>query len=237
MNRHTTTAALALVLAGLVTPAIAEAQIPPAGSAARRASRAVEREVNDKRVIRRLYELHYLNIWRGSGILYVAGERVAQVPNFQHPVGSTAIEFEVNANRNLSAYIRDIRVDYGVDDPYETFLADGAYTTRSIFFDFNSDDLRPESTPELERIRAMLDANSSLTKVVITGHTDSIGEDAYNMELSGRRAEAVKRHLVENGIDAGRIDTAGAGESDPVAGNDTDEGRQENRRVVISVPS
>jgi len=172
----------------------------------------------------------------GYGILYVGGVRVAQVPNLKHAVGSTAIEFEVNANQNLTAYLRDIRVDYGVDDPYETFIAEKEYTTRSIFFDFDSGTLRPESTPELERIRMMLDTHPDVEKVVIEGHTDAVGSDDYNLELSAARAGAVKDYLVDHGIDAGRIDTVGKGEAEPVADNDTDEGRQANRRVKVVIP-
>jgi outer membrane protein OmpA-like peptidoglycan-associated protein len=167
----------------------------------------------------------------GYAILYVAGERVAQVPNFSHPVGSTALEFQVTATQANNAYIRDIRIDYGVEDPHETLEAEGTYTTRSIFFDFGSARLRPESTPELERIRRMLAQYGE--PVVIEGHTDAIGSDEDNLDLSQRRADAVRDYLVEHGADAGLISTEGKGESEPVADNDTDDGRQANRRVVL----
>jgi outer membrane protein OmpA-like peptidoglycan-associated protein len=167
----------------------------------------------------------------GYGILYVAGERVAQVPNFRHPVGSTVLEFKVNANQNSSAYIRDIRVDYGVDNPYERFAAEGVYTTRSIFFDFNSSEIRPESTPELERLRTML--GEYREAVVVEGHTDAVGSDAYNQQLSQGRAEAVKAYLVGKGSNAALIQAVGKGETEPIADNETDDGRQANRRVVV----
>ena len=73
------------------------------------------------------------------------------------------------------------------------------------------------------------------TKVVIEGHTDSIGGDAYNKKLSERRAEAVKRYLVRQGIDAGRIRTVGHGKTKPVADNGTEEGRAKNRRAEVVV--
>jgi len=167
----------------------------------------------------------------GYAILYVGGTRVAQVPNFKHAVGSTAIEFEVHARTDIPIYIRDIRVDYGVEDPVSVLEAEGVYTTRSIFFDTNSATLRPESTPELERVRALLEAHGK--PAIIEGHTDSVGSDEYNLELSGRRAEAVKAYLVGHGIDAALIQSVGKGEADPIADNGTDEGRQANRRVVI----
>ncbi len=170
----------------------------------------------------------------GYAILYVGGERIAQVPNFKHQVGSTAIEFEVHGRTDIPMYMRDIRVDYGVEDPVTVFASEGEYTTRSIYFDFNSADLRPESTPELERIRAMVAEYGK--PLVIEGHTDATGSDSYNMELSQRRAGAVKAYLVEHGIDASLIEAVGKGESEPIADNATDDGRQANRRVRIVVP-
>ena len=172
----------------------------------------------------------------GYAILYAGYERIAQVPNFKHPVGSTAIEFSVIANQNLRAYIHDIRVDYGVEDPYETLIEERAYTTRSIFFDFNSPVLRPESTPELERIHTMLATHRQIEKVLIAGHTDGIGNDDYNLELSKRRAESMKGYLVDKGIDGSRIETVGKGESEPVADNETEAARQMNRRVTLTLP-
>ena len=170
----------------------------------------------------------------GYAILYVAGERVAQVPNFRHLVGSTAIEFSIQGAATAPFHIRDIRVDYGVEDPVSVFEAEGEYTTRSIYFDVNSAELRPESTPELERIRALVTDYGQ--PLVIEGHTDSTGSDDHNMELSQRRAEAVKAYLAEKGIDAGLIEAVGKGETEPIADNATDDGRQANRRVRIVVP-
>ena len=169
----------------------------------------------------------------GYAILYVAGERIAQVPNFKHTVGSPAIEFEVHGRTDIPMYIRDIRVDYGVEDPVSVLEAAGEYVTRSIYFDFDSAELRPESTPELERLRAMIAEYGR--PLVIEGHTDSTGADDYNMELSQRRAEAVKAYLVERGIDAALIEAVGKGESEPIADNAADDGRQANRRVRVAV--
>ena len=169
----------------------------------------------------------------GYAILYVAGERVSQVPNFKHLVGSSVVEFEVHGRSDLPVYIRDIRVDYGVEDPVSVLEAEGEYTTRSIYFDFNRADLRPESTPELERLRTLIAEYGR--PIVIEGHTDSTGPDDYNMELSTRRAEAVKAYLVSKGIDAGLIQATGKGESEPIADNETDDGRQANRRVRVVV--
>jgi OmpA-OmpF porin, OOP family len=71
--------------------------------------------------------------------------------------------------------------------------------------------------------------------VIAEGHTDAVGTDAYNQRLSERRAAAVKDYLVKGGISASRIETAGFGESRPVASNETAEGRAQNRRVELKI--
>jgi OOP family OmpA-OmpF porin len=72
-------------------------------------------------------------------------------------------------------------------------------------------------------------------RVTIEGHTDAVGSDAYNQQLSERRAAAVKRYLVTKGIAADRLETVGRGESEPVSSNETDEGRAMNRRAELKV--
>ena len=101
-------------------------------------------------------------------------------------------------------------------------------------FDFNKAEVRPEGRTVLDGVVKTLKDNPD-TKVVIEGHTDSVGGDAYNKKLSERRAEAVKRYLVRQGIDAGRIRTVGYGKTKPVADNGTEEGRAKNRRAEVVV--
>ena len=120
----------------------------------------------------------------------------------------------------------------GIETFYDTLTETGAFTTRGLYFDTDSDVLRPESTPTLEDIRSTLTNNTDLA-VVIEGHTDDQGEDDYNLELSERRARAVVAYLTENGVDSGQVEAAGKGEAEPVADNGTSEGRAENRRVVV----
>jgi len=107
--------------------------------------------------------------------------------------------------------------------------------TLLIEFDFDKDFVRPRYHDEIKRVAdAMKEYPGAYTK--LTGYTDSIGTEVYNMDLSMRRAESVKRYLVEKfGIDARKISTAGYGESRPVASNATAEGRQKNRRVVVDL--
>ena len=99
-------------------------------------------------------------------------------------------------------------------------------------FDFDKSVLRPDGRKSLDDAVAKL-RGVDLEMVIATGHTDSVGTDAYNQRLSERRAAAVKEYLVSKGIAASKITTIGKGESQPVATNKTAEGRQKNRRVDI----
>ena len=102
-----------------------------------------------------------------------------------------------------------------------------------IYFDFNSDRIRKESEPILQEIADVLGRNADWT-LSIDGHTDNVGGDAYNLDLSRRRSESVRRALVERyGIEATRLTTAGHGAFAPKDTNDTPEGRSRNRRVEL----
>jgi OOP family OmpA-OmpF porin len=102
-----------------------------------------------------------------------------------------------------------------------------------IYFDFGSDRIRPESAGVIAEIAALLKKNQGWA-LSIEGHTDNIGADAYNLDLSTRRAAAVKSVLVEqHAIEAGRLTTAGHGASQPKESNDTLAGRARNRRVEL----
>ncbi len=103
-----------------------------------------------------------------------------------------------------------------------------------INFDFDKADIKPEFKDELDKAAAFIEENKKIPYVLVAGHTDSMGTDAYNQDLSKRRAEAVRQYLIEkHGVDAARIRATGYGESQPVADNETEEGRYENRRVDI----
>jgi len=103
-----------------------------------------------------------------------------------------------------------------------------------IFFEFNSTKLRPEARELLDKVGAALASNELDTfRFSVEGHTDSIGSDGVNEQLSRDRAGAVKEYLMAQGVPAERLTTVGHGESDPVAPNSTDDGRQRNRRVEL----
>ena len=103
-----------------------------------------------------------------------------------------------------------------------------------ILFPFNSFDMLPDGRENLRRLAQSLQRYPG-TEVLIVGHTDNVGSDAYNLTLSQRRAESAKSYLVSMGIPADRIRTAGRGESEPIAPNETPAGAQRNRRVEIAI--
>ncbi|MBW6521182.1 MAG: OmpA family protein [Desulfoarculaceae bacterium] len=103
-----------------------------------------------------------------------------------------------------------------------------------VSFDTNSSVVRPGIYSELDRIASSL-RQYPQTVVRIEGHTDSDGAEAYNMDLSRRRAEAVGNLLMQRGVDASRMEVVAFGESSPIATNATEAGRQMNRRVVIVI--
>lgn len=101
-------------------------------------------------------------------------------------------------------------------------------------FDFDKSVLKPEAKASLDSLLGKI-KNLKLEVVIAVGHTDAIGTVAYNQKLSIRRANAVKKYLVSNGIEQNRIYVEGKGKSQPVADNKTKEGRAKNRRVEIEV--
>ncbi len=102
---------------------------------------------------------------------------------------------------------------------------------KNVFFATDSDQLKPESFPELNRMAALIRELS--LEATLDGHTDSMGAADYNLDLSRRRAKAVRDYLVSKGIDAGLVKSEGFGLTRPVAKNDTEAGRALNRRVEI----
>jgi outer membrane protein OmpA-like peptidoglycan-associated protein len=103
-----------------------------------------------------------------------------------------------------------------------------------ILFDVNKADLRPAAQTNLQNLATILNKYPD-TNVLVEGHTDSTGSDEWNLELSKMRAESVSHYLTQLAVDSGRFSIMGYGEAQPVASNDTAEGRQENRRVELAI--
>ena len=102
------------------------------------------------------------------------------------------------------------------------------------FFDFDKAVLKAEGKAKLDDLVGKVKA-INLEVIIAVGHTDAVGDDAYNQKLSVKRAEAVKAYLVTKGIEKNRVYTEGKGEKQPVADNKTKEGQAKNRRVEIEV--
>jgi len=103
-----------------------------------------------------------------------------------------------------------------------------------LMFDFDSDQLRPEARKNLDNLAANLSSFGD-SKLVLVGHTDAVGDASYNQSLSERRAMAVTSYLAAHGVPSTRMVSAGRGETEPIASNDTEPGRQQNRRVEVAV--
>ncbi|MEM1055325.1 MAG: OmpA family protein [Bacteroidota bacterium] len=160
--------------------------------------------------------------------MYVNEERVSNAPGFDFPRASKLHVF-MNVYR-YSMYLDDIRIaEGGPNNVPDAFGEDNLIETTAIRFDFGSDRLRPESTGILNEMADLL--GSTTGPVQIEGHTDSDGSDAFNQDLSERRARAVRQYLVRRGVESSRLTAVGFGESHPVADNGTMEGRAQNRRV------
>ena len=105
----------------------------------------------------------------------------------------------------------------------------------TVLFDFDSSALRDEARAELNRAADILAPRDDIILIEVAGHTDSIGTEEYNQDLSVRRAQAVADYLVQNGVSRDRLRVVGFGETRPKAPNDTPANRQLNRRVVLSI--
>lgn len=127
--------------------------------------------------------------------------------------------------------VTSMKITTASPDTRSKLITEGKLVTYGITFDVNKADIRPESNGTLKSIADVLKENPGVS-VKITGHTDSDGDDAMNLDLSKRRAESVKKELsAKFGIEATRMETEGAGESKPVAPNDTPSNKAMNRRV------
>lgn len=163
--------------------------------------------------------------------IYHQGAKVLDVPTNIHPV-TTFNRFRFSGWDSYSwPMISNFKITTASPDTRSKLITEGKLVTYGITFDVNKADIKPESYGTLKSIADVLKENAEV-RVTITGHTDSDGDDKMNLELSKRRAEAVKKELATTfGIEASRLETEGAGESKPVAPNDSPVNKAQNRRV------
>jgi OmpA-OmpF porin, OOP family len=178
-----------------------------------------------------------VSVWRQKARLrvYLDDEKIWDIPRaFEPSVVYKKIVFSGSNGLQTEKrpfYISGFRFAVGVPDTRNKLITEGKFVTTGILFDKNADQIKRESYGTLKQIAQVLQENPE-AKVKIIGHTDSDGEDAQNLDLSKRRAAAVKANLSsEFGIEANRLQIDGKGESQPAAPNTNPEGKANNRRV------
>ena len=141
---------------------------------------------------------------------------------------------KLSANKHIyqTGTVSDI---YGTDTYLlEPIVPKKEWILKNMYFATNKTEILPMSEQSLQTLYDFLKENPRV-RIKIIGHTDSVGTDQANQKLSEGRANSVKNEMVKRGIKESRIETEGRGESEPIDTNDTEEGRQNNRRVVIQV--
>ncbi|WP_447788607.1 MULTISPECIES: OmpA family protein [Pseudomonas] len=118
--------------------------------------------------------------------------------------------------------------------PVEPPVSEVITLNGNVLFAYNQSELMPEARSELDSLMAKLQG-ADVVSVKVIGHTDSQGSDAYNQKLSERRASSVAAYLLSQGLAPNKLTSEGRGESQPVADNDTEEGRAQNRRVELHI--
>jgi outer membrane protein OmpA-like peptidoglycan-associated protein len=178
----------------------------------------------------------HISIWRQKQRLrvYLDAEKVWDVPRaFDATTKYNSIVFQMGGFHSETDrfFASNLRLAVGAPDTRNKLITVGKFVTSGILFDVNSDKIKPESYGMVKEIANVLNENADV-RVKIIGHTDNDGDDAKNLELSKKRAEAVKKSLSKDfGVDAARMETDGKGESVPAVKNDTPENKAQNRRV------
>jgi OmpA-OmpF porin, OOP family len=177
----------------------------------------------------------HISIWRQKTRIrvYINQEKVIDLPKALNGTYSKIVftpDYSYHRSEDI-LHIANLRVAVGAPDTRNKLITEGKFVTHGILFDVNSATIKATSYGALKDIANVLKENADV-KVKIIGHTDSDGDDKANMELSKKRAEAVKAMLSkEFGIEADRMESDGKGESQPTDKNTSSEGKANNRRV------
>lgn len=163
--------------------------------------------------------------------IYHKGQKVVDLPTVLYD-GVKYNRFRISLwDQEGFPYITNVRFTTAKPDMRSKLLTEGKIVSYGIYFDVNSEKVKPESHGTLKEIAKVLTENPTV-KIKIVGHTDGDGDAAKNIDLSKRRAASVKTELSTSfGIDATRIETDGKGKTEPIAPNDNPENKAKNRRV------
>jgi outer membrane protein OmpA-like peptidoglycan-associated protein len=183
------------------------------------------------------------NTQRGAAVGAGAGGAIGAV--IGHNTGSTARGAIIGAvlggaagaviGHQMDRQAGELQGDLGQNASVERVGEGIAVTFASgILYPFDSDQILPAGRENLRQLAQSLQKYPG-TDVLIVGHTDNVGSDQYNLALSQRRADAARNYLISLGVPAARVRTEGRGESEPVASNETEAGRQQNRRVEVAI--
>lgn len=176
--------------------------------------------------------------WAGGGALYVGGMAAAYC--WVHGDGDEDGDGVPDSRDKCPGTPKGVQVDAdGCPPPAPPPMAEEppvvkeeTIVIRDVHFEFNKATLTPADKDVLSTVATRLKQETSTAQLRVTGHTDSVGSDAYNQRLSEKRANSVVQYLVENGVPrASFVSVSGAGESQPVADNKTADGRAMNRRT------
>ncbi len=181
-------------------------------------------------------------IWRHISIAYTRGKlkvylddtRLVNIPHYEKTPTGFTLKGNGNDDKGEMRFIKNVRIAKGGVKYYDRVMQDGKIIANGIRFDVGKTTLKPESMGPINKIYKLMTKKPDL-KFSVEGHTDADGDDTANQTLSEGRAQVVMDKLVEMGINQDRLSSKGWGESKPIAGNDTPEGKANNRRVEFVV--
>jgi outer membrane protein OmpA-like peptidoglycan-associated protein len=173
----------------------------------------------------------HLSIAHTNGKLkvYMDDTRLINIPRIDFDPSGLTIQVYHASNENL-CYVKNVRIAKGGVKYYDRVMQDGKIIVNGIRFDVGKSTLKPESMGPINEIFKLMKDNPDL-KFSVEGHTDSQGEDDFNMKLSQERAETVRNTLIKMGISSDRLTAKGWGESKPISNNASPEDMANNRRV------
>ncbi len=178
--------------------------------------------------------------WAGGGAVFGAGMAAAYC--WVHGDGDADADGVPDSRDKCPDTPRGVQVDatgcpiVQVVVVQEVVVVEETIVVRDVHFEFNSAKLTATDKEKLNVIAARLKKDAANAQLKVTGYTDSVGSEAYNLKLSKERAQAVVNYLIDSGVPRSQfVSVAGGGESNPVASNQTPEGRAQNRRTVIQI--